>query len=376
MNINQIIEKIKSNKTLQIISAIVIFLIIFLIIRSFFFSQKNVEAPCFKATLKIWSPFKKENFYSLISELSQYCLNFEFVEKSLEEIESDLIYALASNDFPDIVYIDNSYFFKNKDFFAMPTPVNIDGLVAYYNKDVLNFLQLEKPRTLNEFKDFIQKINEFKKKDFTAVGLGTINVKNRKEIILTFMTLNPNYNDLKNFRQNFLSALQFYRLFQDPQSEFFANQLISNDDLTNFAQEKSAMYIGFYKDKEEIFKLNPRLNYEISSLPNTFPPKMKFYSQVFYLAPIKKSKKIEVALAVLDYFSNYKIKNFVETFDLVPFDETAAIDENKKIVSNIVKNFGETFDFLNKEVIFSNIDKILDSWDNRYLILEEIINSL
>ena len=41
-----------------------------------------------------------------------------------------------------------------------------------------------------------------------------------------------------------------------------------------------------------------------------------------------------------------------------------------------MKNFGETFDFLNKEILFDNLDRILDSYqdkDNLNKILTEIL---
>ena len=379
MNPQAIIEKIRKDRILQIILGLSLFFFIVFVIRPIFFSKKTPQAPCYQATLKIWSPFKEENFSSLVSNLSKYCLSFEFQEKSLEAIKKDLVYALATEEFPDIVYVDNSYLIKNQNFFATATPINIDSLVAYYNKDILNFFQIEKPKTIDDFKIFIQKIKDLKRENFYPVGLGTKEIRNRKEIILTLMTMNENYQEKTNFRQNFSSTLEFYHSFQDPQSEFFAYAQNLGDDLINFAQEKLAMFIGFYKDKKEILSLNPRLNYEISFLPNTFPPKMKIYSQIFYLAPIKKSKNLKASLDFLDYFSKYKLKEFSEIFDLVPGKEELISQEDKKIVLNSAKNFGETFDFFNKEVIFENLDKILDLWENKNEvrnIIEAIIYSL
>ena len=379
MNLDQIIDKIKSDRILQIIISLSLFFFIIFVIKPIFFSKKPPKTPCYNTTLKIWSPFKKDKFYPLIKEFSRYCLYFEIEEKSIDKIRQDLVYALASNDFPDIVYLDNSYLNKNQDFFATPTPVNVDSLIAYYNKDILNFFQIEKPRTFDELKIFISQIKNLKRENFYPLGLGTNEIRNRREITLTLMSLNDDYQKKEVFRRNFLSALEFYHSFADPQSDLFSYPPNKGDDLTNFAQERLAMFLGFYKDKQEILEKNPRLNYQITLFPNTFPPKMKIYSQIFYFAPIKKSKNLKASLDFLDWFSKYKLKEFSDVFDLVPAKKELISDENKRIVFETFKNFGETFDFFNKEIIFTNLDKIFDLWENKNEvrnIIEKIYYSL
>ncbi len=379
MNFSEIIENIKYNRKWQIGVLIFLFLFFVFIIRPIFFGSKKLGKPCYQVTLRVWSPFKEENFYPLIDDLGRYCIYFKFEKKSLEDIKENLIYSLATENFPDIVYVDDSYLFKYQNLLATPTPIHIDSLIAYYNKDILNFFQIEKPRTIDDLKNFIQQVRNIKKENFYPLGLGTKEIRNRKEIILTLITLNPDYNKKSIFRNNFYSILQFYHLFQDPRSEFFSYYQGLGDDLTNFAQEKLAMYIGFYKDRKEILTINPRLNYEIFFLPNTFPPKMKIYRQVFYLVPTRKSQNLKISLDVLDYFSKYKLKEFTESLDLIPAREELIDSEEKKIVFSSAKNFGESFNFFDKEVIFDNLDRIFDLWDNEKeikLIIEQIVNSL
>jgi hypothetical protein len=49
----------------------------------------------------------------------------------------------------------------------------------------------------------------------------------------------------------------------------------------------------------------------------------------------------------------------------------------KQLVINSVKNFGETFDFLNKEVLWNNIDMMLEAKEDELnRIIEEIRYSL
>lgn len=381
MNIQLIIERIKKDRILQIIILIVIIFLFIFILRTLFSSSKKSETPCYNVTLTIWSPFATDNFLPLISELNQYCIQFNLVEKSIEEIKRDLIYSLAINEFPDIVYLNEDYLLTYREFFATATPVNLDSLVAYYNKDVLNFFQIKKPKLIDDLKIFINEVKNIQQSPFYAVGLGTKDIKNRKEIILTFMTQDKNYQQKDTFRQNFQKAIYFYRQFQDPESDFYSYSLLAGNDLINFAQEKLAMFIGFYKDKKEILNLNPRINYEIDFLPNTFPPKMRVYNEIFYFVPLKKSKNLKLSLDFLDYFSKYKLKEFSDVFDLVPVNEQIIDNEEKRIVFNTARNFGETFSFLNKELIFENLDNILNALDNKneyemLKIIEIIYNSL
>jgi hypothetical protein len=361
------IERIKKDRIAQliIVGFILGFIILLYILRGFLFSgNEDQDVPCYQVTLKIWSPFNEDEFLNLFRELEQYCLYFEIEKKSLEEIDRDLLFSLAEKP-PDIVYVDNELFRKYEKFFATPTPVSVDALVAYYNQDVLNFLNLEKPRTLDDLLDFIQKIRGYRR-DFYPVGLGTKWIKNRKEIILSLYSFNENYKNKQNFRNNFKRTIDEYFKFSDPQSEFFAYREDIGEDLINFAQERLALYIGFYQDKEEILKINPHLNFSISYSPlNTFPPKAKVYTKIYYLAPLK-TPNLNMANLFLDYFDKYKLLDFSNQFDLVPYRELQNLPPEKKIVLDSVKNFGETFDFLNKKILFDNLDTLLDFSKDEY----------
>jgi hypothetical protein len=193
------------------------------------------------------------------------------------------------------------------------------------------------------------------------------------------MSLQDDYKDKQKFIPNFLSALKIYLSFSDPQSEFFSYFEGAGDDLLNFANQKSALYIGFHQDKKEILTINPRINLSYGSLPlNTFPPKAKIYTKVFYLAQVKKSRS-KASQEFVRWFLNYRLKKFSQDFDLVPFVEYPDLPEDKKIVFDSFKNFGESFDFLNKEKLFDNIDRILEASKNAgelIRILQEIQYSL
>ena len=55
------------------------------------------------------------------------------------------------------------------------------------------------------------------------------------------------------------------------------------------------------------------------------------------------------------------------------------LSEEKTIVLETAKSYGETFDFLNKKVIFEKFDDILKMWENKIEVrkfIEEIYYSL
>ena len=362
---NEFIERLKSDRLLQIIiiGLLMIFLIFLFILRPIFFSSKKGKYNCYRETINIWLPFSEYKVYPYFEPFSRYCVNFEITTKSLEEIKKDLILALAKGDYPDVVFIDSDFLNQNKDFFSTSTAVFVDSLIAFYNQDILNFFNLSQPKTLDDLNNFIKEIREYRQ-DFYPLALGTKEIRNRKEIILSLMTLADNYKNKFNLKNNFLSAIEIYLSFSNPQSDFFSYVEGAGDDLLNFANEKTALYIGFYQDKKEILEINPRINISYGLLPlNTFPPKGRVYTRIFYLAQLKKSKS-KAAKDFIQWFSRYELEKFSQDFDLVPFVRNIDLPEDKKMVLNTAINFGETFDFFDKEKIFKNIDRFLDAYKN------------
>jgi hypothetical protein len=373
------LERLKTDRILQIIiGGLLLMILIFAYLLKPIFFPKKAKITCYNETIKIWLPFKEDEIYPYLSPFTRFCVQFEITTKSLEEIKKDLVYSIAKGDFPDLVFVDNEILNQNKSLFSTSTPIFIESLIAFYNQDILNFLNLQKPKTLDELKNFINSIKNYRQ-DFYPLALGTKEIRNRKEIILSLMSLQNNYQDKEKFVPNFNPALKIYLSFSDPQSEFFSYPEDAGDDLLNFANQKLALYIGFYQDKKEILTINPRIKLSYGILPlNTFPPKAKIYSKVYYLAQVKKSRSKAIQ-DFINWFLYYELKKFSQDFDLVPFYDSSDLPEEKRIVFDSVKNFGETFDFLNKEKLFDNIDRILEASKNESelnRILQEIQYSL
>lgn len=363
-----LVEKIKENRTLQIILGAVIILIVIILIKLIFFPKKQ-PLPCYNVTLKVWAPFPRVSFESIVSILSRVCIYFEITEKSLEEIKADLSEAIAQGDYPDIVYLDENYLKKYKNFFDEPLKVAIDTLIIYYNKDVLNFLNLEKPRTFEDLINFSKKIREVKSGNFYSVGLGNDKIKNKKEIIFSFLTLNKDYNDPRKFKNNLNTAVDFYYSFGDYQNSSFVNPPVDESDLESFINARLGAYIGFYSDKQEILTRQPNLAYEIGPMVNTFPPTMKIYRRDFYLVPIKFSNHLDRARDFIYYLRNNLLDNFYKTFDLIPAEQKfiSSQDSEKMLVFDQYSKFSGDFSFLEN---FKNVFKILQ--ENKNEIKESI----
>lgn len=365
--INEFLERLKEDRILQLIIGIFLVSIILLIIllKPFLFPKRQETGPCYQTTLTLWLPYSEYQLYSYLTDFTKYCVDFKIITKSLEDIKRSLFESLAVGNYPSIVFIDNEFLTKNKDIFATYTPITVDSLVAYYNENILKFLNLTKPKTLDELKNFINGVRSYRS-DIYPIGLGTTDVRNRREIVLSLTTLGEEYRDKTRFPKNFRSALETYRNFSNPLSDYFSYPYGLGDDLTNFAQEKLVIYLGFYKDKDLILKLNPKINFSLAPLPlNTFPPKLMSYTKIYYLANPKEAES-EAAKQFISWFANSQLLNFSKDFDLIPFKENVELDKNKEVVFNVAKNFGETFDFLNKELLFENFDSLFNYFENDY----------
>lgn len=373
------IDRLKTDRFFQIIilGFFISMIILFFLLKPIFFPKKS-QVICYNELLKISTPFPSEKLYPYLSDFTKFCVAFQVTTQSIDEIKSDLLIKVLKEDAPDIVLIDNDFYNKYKDLFATVTPVFVDSLVAFYNKDILDFLNLDIPKTLQDLKYFIDYIKKYNT-SYYPVALGTTQIKNKLEIILSLLTLNDNYNQKVLINDNLAKALEVYTSFSDPESEYYSYPSTEGSDLINFANEQTALYIGFYMDKEKILELNPKINLKVGRYPlDFFPPKTKVYSKIYYLAQLNKSKS-KSAPHFMNWFYNFQLEKFSQDFDVVPFGDYIDLSEEKKIVRDTVKNFGEEFDFVNKDVLYNNIDKLIDNYkykDIFYRILGEIYYSL
>ncbi|MCC7571969.1 MAG: hypothetical protein KO464_01100 [Candidatus Methanofastidiosum sp.] len=75
--------------------------------------------------------------------------------------------------------------------------------------------------------------------------------------VLNNQSVNPGQN-----------ALNFYCDFYQPTSQFYGWSRAFGNDLDAFAQNRLAMFIGYFKDREMISQKNPNLRFGVSEMPN------------------------------------------------------------------------------------------------------------
>jgi ABC-type glycerol-3-phosphate transport system substrate-binding protein len=260
--------------------------------------------------LEFWGIDNEDVFNGSIESFKEQYPNVNVVYRQIDEDEYELefIDSLASNRGPDILMIKSNWvrkhfeklypftgfslrelndnfvdviaedvFFNNQ---VWGLPLWVDTLALYYNKDYFNTANLSlPPKTWQEFLDYSKtltiksSVGEIKR---SGTSLGTVNnIKNAKDILLTLIIqsgLKIVGDDNKaDFGSNLSSAgknaLSFYLGFSNPASSSYCWNENMPDSVEAFAQGKTAMMIGYSSDKEKIQRINPYLNYNISSLP-------------------------------------------------------------------------------------------------------------
>jgi ABC-type glycerol-3-phosphate transport system substrate-binding protein len=163
-------------------------------------------------------------------------------------------------------------------------PLSLDTLVLYFNRDLLNQAKIiEPPKTWDEFINDVRNLNIFDRSgNFiqSAVPLGTSNnIENAVDILSALMLQNgtrmttnnsasfnlPSLDDSSYFPGE--EALRFYTDFADPAKEIYSWNKNMPPALDAFAQGKTAFYFGFASDLAKIRNLNPKLNFDLTKLP-------------------------------------------------------------------------------------------------------------
>ncbi|MGC9049044.1 MAG: extracellular solute-binding protein [Patescibacteria group bacterium] len=183
------------------------------------------------------------------------------------------------NNFVDTVV--NDIYQENQ---ILGLPLYLDTLALYFNRDLLNQAKIvEPPKTWDEFINDVNLLNIFDRQGNliqSAVALGTSNnIENAVDILSTLMLQNgtqmtsdgsatfnlPSRDDPSYFPGE--EALRFYTDFADPAKEIYSWNKNMPSALNAFTQNKTAFYIGYASDLAKIRDLNPKLNFDLTKLP-------------------------------------------------------------------------------------------------------------
>jgi len=269
----------------------------------------------------------------------------EYVEKSRETFDTEFTEALALGNGPDLVIIDQSKVWKQKnkllpipyssisqkDFSAIfieegelfygaegiyALPLVVDPLVLYWNRDLFSKAAIALPPSFwDEIYNYAQKLTE---KDNagniikSAIALGeSKNIPNSKDILallmlqagtpITSLASSGLRAELTNSFNLPIAparaALDFYTQFSNPAKTFYSWNRSLRSAEASFASGDSAMYIGFASEWRNILAKNPTLNMSMAPIPQSrISNKAITFGRLSAVAVAKSSKNPPAAL--------------------------------------------------------------------------------
>ncbi len=289
-------------------------------------------------------------------------LVINYVKKSAETYQEELIEAFANGTAPDLFIIDPGMMKRNSNFiYKIPyasypqknfkdsfiegaqiyidqegvvgLPLYVDPLVVYYNKDILTNTRIPYlPKTwdqLFELNDVLTKRDNFGKIDQSMIALGQFsNINNAKDILATLLIQNDvniiekivkkssvdtintpstvSYNSIletnpKNYSIPPAEAiLRFFLEFSNPSKAAYSWNKSISGSLDMFVEGKLAFYIGRASELFQIEKMNPNLSFDVMKMFQSKGASVdKTFGEIYGVVINKKSPNLSVAFNVL-----------------------------------------------------------------------------
>ena len=404
------LERLKSDRTLQLIFAggfLSFVLIIVLILGSLGGGgQKKEVLPCYNTTLTIWAPFEEYKILNFFQGFSNRCVRFEYKEKSLEEILKVLPRIMVQKEVPDIVFVDRFHLLEYKDVFEkapkdlilklkpvlhekelrwfepwLGFPMFVDSLVPIYLQSYLRSAGfINPPETFGELNQFIKKLRVVDQAGnliFSPIVFGGLKEKRLVETILALSLLKMKNIDREELRNTLPSMIDFYLSYSNPQNENYSYFIEWPDGKKSLLQRKSGAFIGFYEDFISLKNEDPRINVEVGKFYRfDHDPKRANFTQVYYFG-VLKTKNAKAAWDFLNWLYAKQLMQISQEFNLVPADveKVKGLEKEKRIVLEEAL-VGETFDFVNLDVLRDNIKMILEAWIKDPVDGERLLDNL
>jgi multiple sugar transport system substrate-binding protein len=183
--------------------------------------------------------------------------------------------------FPDVVY-DNQII--DGQIYALP--LSIDTMALFYNRDLLNNAGISvPPKTWDDFStDVIKLTKQDNKGNIIQAGaaIGTADNVARSTDLLSLlmmqngtpMTNDSGYATFNTRPQNYTSeaspgdqALNYYTSYASPATQVYTWNSAMPNSLTSFMNGKAAFYFGYSYNIATIKAQAPKLNFEITTVP-------------------------------------------------------------------------------------------------------------
>ena len=294
-------------------------------------------------------------------------LVINYVKKSAETYQEELIEAFANGTAPDLFIIDPGMMKRNSNFiYKIPytsypqknfkdsfiegaqiyidqegvigLPLYVDPLVVYYNKDILTNTRIPYlPKTwdqLFELNDVLTKRDNFGKIDQSMIALGQFsNINNAKDVLATLLLQNDINIIEKNIQKSSVdtsgaagtvsyksllkinpknytippteAVLQFFLEFSNPSKAAYSWNKSISSSLDMFVEGKLAFYIGRASELFQIEKMNPNLSFDVMKMFQSKGSNVdKTFGEIYGVVINKKSPNLSVAFNVLGLMTN------------------------------------------------------------------------
>jgi len=275
---------------------------------------KNKQGSGSMGTVIIWGTFNKNTMANVLEKFQRENPLFliQYVQKSAENFDRELLEALASRTGPDLFFIDNelAYKYSNKifsipyqsypvatykNYFAsasdvflssrgiLALPLAIDPMVLYYNRSILDSHNILYPpaywEDLEDLALVLNKKNSLNQFSQSAISLGQfVNNKNAKGILTTlFMQAGSSIIAEQNSRfvstldssstnYSLSSILKFFTDFADPIKSIYSWNRALPEASNFFSSGNLALYFGYSSELRSLINRNPNQDFLVAPM--------------------------------------------------------------------------------------------------------------
>lgn len=272
---------------------------------------KSTAPETYQVKLEVWGILDSDAYTGIFGEyrkINPYVTEINYRKLPIETYKEDLLNALAAGNGPDIFMIRNAWrgafedklipapdylltekqyrdafvdvvasdFVKDGKIYA--TPLSVDSLALYYNKDLFNAAGIASPPvTWEELLGDVLKLNrvdQFGVINQSAIALGTAQNINRSTDVLQALMLQmgSGIGQTEQTRaefsdENSRKALEFYTQFANIGSNFYSWNPRLHYSIDAFSENTLGMTINYSWKYAEIKQKNAKLNFGIAPLP-------------------------------------------------------------------------------------------------------------
>lgn len=338
-------------KKYLILGAIIIFFMVLIFLIFVFLRNMNSKKPVnnnSNITLTYWGLWEEEETMRLVIDDYQRLhqnISIKYTRQDPKQYRERLQAAIDRGEGPDIFRFHNTWvpmllkFFSplpktvlsdtefGKTFYPVVSydlkigenyygiPLEIDGLLLYYNEDILKSANIPIPSTWIDIQDAVAKLT-VKEKDkivTSAIALGTAeNIEHFSDILALMMLQNGTQLTKSLFSCTdsattscAVEALAFYRKFAETPNNTWDETL--ENSIVAFAGGKVAMILAPSWETLTIKQLNPSLNFKTAPVPQlpcqTNPCPAVNFATYWVEGVSNKSKNTDAAWEFLKYLS-------------------------------------------------------------------------